>query len=223
MTDEEERERHARIKAEVLAVVAALPHDADARMSWRNVLLLLSAIVVPFAVWLALGGIRTGPRPLWYVGGTVLGWGIAAAWALWAALARRGSMLGPSRRWLRAVVFLVPSTIFAWMMLWDLLDPDRLAPWPDRIGLKCLGFTLGAGAWPAIALILMRRGTDPVHPGASGAAIGAAVGCATGVLVDLWCPVADPSHVLLGHILPLALLSLGGVILGRKLLDMRGK
>jgi hypothetical protein len=155
------------------------------------------------------------------VAGTAFGWAVAAGWALWASLSRHGSMLGPSRRWLRAIVILVPSVMFLWMLIWDLIDTDRLAPWPDRVGWKCLGMTLGLGSWPAVALVLMRRGSDPVHPGASGAAIGAAVGCATGVLVDLWCPVADPSHVLFGHVFPLLLLSLGGVALGRWLLDLR--
>jgi hypothetical protein len=79
------------------------------------------------------------------------------------------------------------------------------------------------GVWPLVALILARRGSDPVHPGATGAAIGAAVGCATGVLLDLWCPIADPSHVFFGHILPLLALSLAGVLLGRWLLDLRAR
>jgi hypothetical protein len=62
-----------------------------------------------------------------------------------------------------------------------------------------------------------------VHPAATGAAIGAAVGCATGVFLDLWCPIADPSHVMFGHIVPLMMLSLGGLLLGRWLLALRRK
>jgi hypothetical protein len=204
---------------------AARTVDAPTRsgMRLRNLLLMISALVVPFAVWIAAGGIRVAPRPLWFVVGTALGWAVAGVWGLWASLSRQGSMLGPSRRWLHAIVILVPVLMFVWMLGWDLVDTDRLAAWPGRVGWLCLKLTLAAGIWPMIALILMRRGTDPVHPGATGAAIGASVGCTTGVLLDLWCPIADPAHVLLGHVLPLLLLSFGGVLLGKWLLSLRGR
>jgi hypothetical protein len=216
-------EHHERERARFVAEAERTPAPTRDRMRLRNAVLIVSAVVVPFGGWLAAGGMRVGPRPLWFVLGTAFGWLLVAAWALWAALSRQGSMLGPSRRWLRVVVIGVPIVAFVLMLMWDLLDPDRLVPWPDRWGKKCLTLTLELGAWPLIALVLARRGSDPVHPGATGAAIGAAVGCATGVLVDLWCPIADPSHVVFGHILPLMVLSLAGVLLGRWLLDLRAR
>ena len=216
-----EQHDHAAARAELLRVAATIESPTRATMRTRNILLMVSAIVVPFGIWVARGGMQVGPRPLWFVLGTALGWAVAAAWALWASLSRQGSMLGPSRRWLGRVVMLVPTAMFVWMLIWDLIDTDRLAPWPDRWGRKCLELTLLLGIWPLVAIVLMRRGTDPVHPGATGAAIGASVGCATGVLLDLWCPIADPSHVFFGHILPLLILSLGGVLLGRWMLGLR--
>ena len=223
MTEPVDRERHDRERERFLAEAQAEPAPTRDRMRVKNAILILSAVVVPFVGWIEAGGLRAGARPMWFVIGTALGWAMVAAWALWAALGRQGSMLGPSRRWLRNIVIAVPVAAFAWMMIWDILDPDRFAPWPDRWGEKCLKLTLVLGAWPLVALILARRGSDPVHPGATGAAIGAAVGCATGVLLDLWCPIADPSHVFFGHILPLLLLSLTGVLLGRWLLDLRAR
>jgi hypothetical protein len=44
--------------------------------------------------------------------------------------------------------------------------------------------------------------------------------CAT-LLVDLWCPVAYVPHLLLGHTLPVALLSLIGAWLGHRFLTIR--
>ena len=41
---------------------------------------------------------------------------------------------------------------------------------------------------------------------------------AAGALVDLWCPVAYLPHVLLGHILPLAIAAAFGAWAGRRLL-----
>src|SRR5439155_555935 len=66
-----------------------------------------------------------------------------------------------------------------------------------------------------------RRRADPVQPATSGAAIGAACGLAAAALVDLWCPVAHLPHLLLGHLLPVALLALAGAIAGSRLLAIR--
>lgn len=219
-TTPQERDRHEAQRAALLREAATIDAPTRGRMRTRNLILLISALVVPLAIWIDAGGTRTAPRPLWFVVGTAVGWAVAAGWGLWASLSRQGSMLGPSRRWLTWVVIAIPSVMFAWMLIWDLIDQDRLAPWPERVGWKCFNLTLLMGVWPVIALILMRRGSDPVHPGATGAAVGAAVGCSTGVLLDLWCPIADPAHVLLGHILPLLILSVGGLLLGRWLLDL---
>jgi len=186
----------------------------------RNALLLLSAIVVPLAIWWNAGGVRIQSRPLWYVIGTTLGWVVVAGWAIWGSLSPGPSMLGRGRRWMQWTVVLAPSALFLWMLAWDFTDPNRLVPWPGRWGQKCLNQTMLLGAWPLVALVWMRRGSEPLHPGVRGAAIGAAVGCGAGVLVDLWCPITDPSHMLLGHILPLMILSAAGVVLGRWLLGM---
>jgi hypothetical protein len=44
-----------------------------------------------------------------------------------------------------------------------------------------------------------------------GAAIGAAAGAWSWTLTDLWCPVAYVPHLLLGHVLPVALLAIAGL------------
>jgi hypothetical protein len=74
---------------------------------------------------------------------------------------------------------------------------------------------------PMIGALWLRRGSDPVHPRAAGAALGAAIGAGTWVLVDLWCPVAYVPHLLLGHVLPLLLIILCGAALGGPLLGLR--
>jgi hypothetical protein len=56
-----------------------------------------------------------------------------------------------------------------------------------------------------------------------GGALGAAVGACATVLVDLWCPVAYVPHLVLGHLLPMALLGLIGMWLGDRFLTMHGQ
>jgi hypothetical protein len=88
---------------------------------------------------------------------------------------------------------------------------------PERIGLRCLAFSLVVAAWPLALVLRARREKNPVAPLATGAARGAAVGSLAWVLVSLWCPVANPAHLVLGHFLPLILLSVLGCWLGRRL------
>jgi hypothetical protein len=69
-----------------------------------------------------------------------------------------------------------------------------------------------------VALVVIRRRSDPVHPGIAGAVLGVTAGIAAGTLVDLWCPIAYLPHVLLGHILPLLVVAVVGAWAGRRLL-----
>ena len=97
-----------------------------------------------------------------------------------------------------------------------------MARWPGRPGFRCLGLSLGMAAPLLAAFLVMRRRSDPVHPGIAGAVLGVTAGVAAGTLVDLWCPVAHVPHVLLGHILPLVLLACLGAWIGRRLLPPQG-
>src|SRR4029450_11923923 len=52
--------------------------------------------------------------------------------------------------------------------------PD--GPWPDCPGLRCFALTSLFAAWPLMALVWERWGSDPVHPRALGLAPGVAGG-----------------------------------------------
>ena len=67
------------------------------------------------------------------------------------------------------------------------------------------------------AALMSWRRSDPVTPRATGAAFGAGAGLGSALLVDLWCPVAYVPHLLLGHVLPIAILSLAGALIGGRL------
>ena len=58
--------------------------------------------------------------------------------------------------------------------------------------------SVGMAVWPLVGMILIRKQSNPVHPGITGAALGAASGAWAGVVVDLWCPVSHPAHIALG-------------------------
>jgi hypothetical protein len=175
------------------------------------------AITVLFVLGFAAEGwIHWSGRPVPYILGTAAGWAVTAALVSWIALGRGRSMIGRSRRvlWLTAIG--APTALFGWMLLWNLLYPQTLKVCTGRIGLVCLDMSLAIAALPLFALALWRARFDDVHPGATGAALGAAMGAWAGFTIDLSCECTNPSHILLGHVLPVLLLIAAGYWIGRR-------
>jgi hypothetical protein len=69
------------------------------------------------------------------------------------------------------------------------------------------------------AALLAWRHVDPMTPRATGAAFGAGAGLGSALLVDLWCPVSYVPHLLLGHVLPIAVLAAVGASVGGRILS----
>ncbi len=217
------------LKARILA--AAQQEPAPERSAWqrRRVLILVGAVAVSLLVFALIGGIRVGGvtqgRPLFRSAQLIFataGGGLLIAVAAASVLLSRGrSMVGRTRLALIAVVVLTPIVLFIWKLLVSSSVPDMTVQWPERLGLKCLTWSFVFAVAPMTALFWIRRGSVPLHPTLTGAAIGVAVGAVDWVLVDLWCPVAYVPHLMLGHVAPLVSLGLLGAALGTLILGPR--
>lgn len=199
------------LKLRVLA--AARGHPAPERTD--NFLPSLGLTVFAAVAMVAVLALAGGPshaagRPAvsgaWIVGGTLA---LAVA-ATWLSLPPRRSMLSPARGQLLAVAIGVPVLVGAWLLLWHGTYADPLI----RTGYRCFALTAATAPWPFMALAYLSRRFDPRHPALAGAALGATAGAWAAVMVELWCPIAVPDHVVLGHVLPLALLALAGSVYG---------
>jgi hypothetical protein len=211
----------AELRARVLVAVAAEPSMTRAQgRRWTAGLLLVGALA-GLAVFQAWGGVRPHARPLALLVATASGSGLLAGLALIAAFGRGRSMLGRSRLVLAATIGLLPPALLGWKVWVSSLYPAMTDPWPDRPGFRCLALGLAVGAFPLLASLVGRRRTLPVRPGSTGAAVGAASGVAAATLVDLWCPIAHLPHLLLGHLLPIALLAAAGAVAGARILAPR--
>ncbi len=210
------------LKARILESARATrspPRQASRLYAW---LVLPSACIVAAALFFAFDGLHHGQgRPSWFYVAASLGWAAVAALSMWGALGRGGSAVGRSRAWLAAVVVGTPALLFAMMFGFAVARPEVTSLHPERVGFKCLGLTLAGAVFPLLALALVRRRSDPVHPVATGAALGAACGAAAGVMVELWCPVAAPRHVAVGHVLPIVIVTVVGALLGSRVIAMR--
>ncbi len=220
----------ARLKARVLraAALEAAPTRPVTRA--RVFLVAITGVVIALAIFSGwMGGVHFGDarhgvpeRSPLFVAGTFLGWTAIAATATWLAFTRP-TMLGRRRAWLLSLCVLTPAALFAWMLLCHLQMPTALAWVPARPGLKCLSFTIAMAAFPLVALAYVGRERNPRAAASGGAARGVAIGALAGSLVDLWCPITGPAHVLVGHIAPLVVLALLGALVGQMLTAVRFK
>jgi hypothetical protein len=173
-------------------------------------------------LYFALDGPEHGRgRPLWFCLAAAVTWAAVAALSMMGALGHERGASWRSGGVLLAIAVGTPALLFGLMFAAAVVAPDLTAPCTERTGLRCIGLTMAAAVFPLLALLRVRRQSDPVHPAATGAALGSACGAAAGVMVVLWCPVASPAHIALGHVLPVVVLSVIGALLGARALAVR--
>lgn len=213
----------ADLRARVLEAASRERSPTRRETQVRNAALFVSGVAIPIAVFVTYGGIRPTGRPETLIVETASGAAVIALTVAIIALGRGRSMLGRAGIWLLGLALVTPIVLFTWKVGISSLFPGMMAKWPERPGFRCLRLSCLMAAWPVVALVMTRRGSDPTHPRLTGAAIGAAVGACVWVLVDLWCPVAYVPHLFLGHILPLVGTTLVGAFLAGPFIALRGK
>ena len=210
----------ADLRARVLSAAQASPAPARAAVQ-RGTLVTLLVGVAALLVVFAVGGADLKTRPPAFVAMTAGGWALIAAAATWAGVARGGKMLGRSAAILVLAALVIGPSFMAWMLLGTTMWPGTLGyDAPLRAHLVCLAFVCAMAIGPFLALAVMRRASDPVHPRATGAALGAVAGAWAGVMGDLHCPVSDAIHVGIGHVLPVVLFAIVGALVGRRVLGI---
>ncbi len=209
------------VKLQLLEGIASTPSPTrrtEARGTSARVML---SVALTIAIFMWDGGLQLGGRPVLLVVLTSLGTAVLSAVGLWIALDRRGSMLGRSCEELLLYPLVLSCTILLWKIFWHDQYPYPLDVSLERGALHCLALGSTVGASPLLTLLFCRRGTDPIHPASSGTSIGAAVGLSIAVLLDLSCSASSATHLLLGHLAPVALLAVTGLGLGKAMLGPR--
>ncbi len=202
------------LRDELLAATAAAPTPTRARALALRVVVIGLALGAMGLV-LALAGTNLGQRPTGLVLGTLAGAVALAAVALWLTLGVGRSMLGRPWRLLILALLAVPVLLFVWKSAWTAVYPG-MDDWDAaRPGFRCLGWSLAMALGPLTAFVWLHRHTAAHHPATLGAALGMAAGASSWSLLDLYCPIGHPTHLLVGHVLPMALLAAIGVFVGR--------
>jgi hypothetical protein len=182
-------------------------------------------VALGFAITLAIGvrlGAHPGHRPFAYIVALEGAWLALAGLATWAGVSRGRSMLGRPEGWKVAVVALTPLALVA--LWWPLA-----AAWPQTLEpesgwfevAQCLVGTTLLAIGPLLAFAFVRRGSEPVNPWLGGAALGAAAGAWGAAALVVICRHASASHMLLGHVVPVALFMALGVAIAGPALAVR--
>jgi hypothetical protein len=142
------------------------------------------------------------------------GEGLIALGATFLVLGRGTSMTGRARLTLAVAALVVPAVVFPWLTHWHGTYPEPFV----RAGWACMGLTIVMATALLLAVIFVRRRSDAAHPATLGAAVGAMSGAWADLVVDAWCPLSNAPHVLLGHVAPIGVLVIFGMLVGRKAL-----
>jgi hypothetical protein len=206
------------LKDRVLASAASVSSPRRSSQIGRALMLVAISAVIAAGIFQFLGGAaHCAGRPCLTTFELAGGWGLACALVSAVVLWRPGAALPRRPSLMLAVALVTPIALFAWMQVFA---GTYVEPF-SRLGLRCMGFTLTAAALPLATVLLFRRGIEPRHPTALGAAIGVICGAWASVVVATWCPLTNAMHALVGHVAPVVLLGLFGACVGRWVLGMR--
>ncbi len=213
----------AAVRARVLAEARrspALSRDVGAR---RRVGALAAGAALSVAIGARLG-VHEGTRPLAYVVALTCAWLLVALGMTWAGVARGRSMLGRAEGSRAAAVAATPLALLALWWALAMVWPQTLANdsgWFEVV--QCLVGTTLLGLGPLLAFLYLRRASEPVNPWLGGAALGAAAGAWGAAALIVICRHASPSHMVLGHVLPVVLVAGLGALLGGPVLAVRAR
>jgi len=207
------------LRTELLARVKDMPAPTAGSKRREGIVAVLLGVATA-VVMLVTIGVGLGGRPLAFVALSGVGWALIAAMA--TGLGTRGrSMTGRTTALLVVVAFALAPCVFVWVMGCTVGWPEVREPegtWRQHLG--CLFTTMLLALGPVLALTLVRRGLDPVHPRATGAVSFAAAGAWAGALIDMHCPLVSPLHVAFAHVMPIVLCAFAGALFGARLFGL---
>jgi hypothetical protein len=212
----------ADLRARVLAAASAAPVPTRSAGLARRVAVVAVGMALSVVVLAYIGGPQQAERPLAYFLAMVALWTGVVLVATWAGVARGRSMLGRPT-WVRVIVAtLTPAALMVTALAAGLLWPDPVADpttVEDHVFCLAIGSLMAIG--PLVAFAFVRRGSDPVAPRLTGAALGAAAGAWGGLFIELRCGHTSLEHVVIGHVFPVAVMALLGALIAGSVISVR--
>lgn len=164
------------------------------------------------------GGVAHGAgRPLGVTLRLAGGWAMITIVFSWITFGGGRGSSARSKALLASSALAAPLGLFAWMQLFHGSYEEPI----EAAGHQCLALTLAIALIPFAGVMALHRGTRRDRAGPLGAAAAATCGAWASILVELWCPLTNAVHALLGHVAPLALLVACGALVAGWRADAR--
>lgn len=208
------------LRARVLAEVATTPSATRSEVARRALIGTAAGLLATVVLFVVMGGITSGARPGWLVALTGA-LGFVVAFGLTLALRQQRARLGGPRAVLVGVALLTSPVLALVTLAAGSLTPGGHDVVGAQTDALCGAMTVAQAALPLFVLLAPRRGTDPVHPAALGAALGATAGAWAATMAFLRCPHTSVLHGVLAHAGPVVLIAGLGAALGARWLGLR--
>lgn len=180
-----------------------------------------ASFTLAVSLWL---GVELPERRPHLIAVTVAGAGLCALVATWISAGRGRSMLGRSDASLLGLVLLGPLVLLGFCYALPRALGDTTAPGESGgAHAMCFAFTMLFAAGPFASLAYLRRGSDPLHPRALGAALATAAGAWGTTVMSLHCMFTSAAHVTLSHVGPVVVAALLGALAGARLFGVRAR
>jgi len=137
-------------------------------------------------------------------------------------LSATGVVLGRGKRGLGSgavALFLVAVLVTPIFAVLTLVDPVEMSLTPEASlatlspwGPRCLTISMAVGLLVLFSFTTALRRSAPAASRLRGAAVGAAAGAWGGLSVFVFCPAIEYRHLLVGHVLPIAAITLVGLV-----------
>lgn len=142
-----------------------------------------------------------------------VGVGLLAVSTLIVALAPGTRGLGASVTLLVALAALTAPAYAVVTMIAALGASPEILP-----AKNCFSMSMGFAAVALTGLTWALRRSVPAAPIARGALLGACAGAWAGLVIHLHCPCGDRLHILVGHVVPVAIFSILGALISPRFL-----
>ena len=206
------------LRARVLQAAAQTPAPTRTHRTWQARATYALALAGGLGVFEWMGGAAHGEgRPMQITQQIATGGLLIVALLALVAFGRGKSMLGRARWMYMAGAASLPTVTFGWL---NHFYGTYTEPF-ERVGWRCLGLCLAVAGFALGAAFYDRRGSVVRDANWQGAAMGAASAAWASLLVDLWCPLTNTSHVLFGHVVPVVIVIAVGAAFGPRVLGLR--
>jgi hypothetical protein len=213
----------ADLRARVLESARREPARSRKRGARHRVLVVGLGFMLLVVIAVAIGP-HPGQRPSTYIVALDVSWMLVAIGATWAGFGRGRSMIGRPALAKTAVVALTPIALVATGLvaarMWPQTLQDASGPYEAA---RCTLVTFALAAGPLAAFARLRRQSDPINPWLGGAALGTAAGTWGAVALVILCAFARPSHMLIGHVLPVLMIAATGAFVGSRTLAIHAR